>query len=55
MKHVRQGFTLLQIAGVALKLEKCSFFTNMIDYLKHVIRRRQLKIAPHTADKRKHH
>lgn len=33
-----------------MKLKKCTFFTNTIDYLGHVILLRRLKIASHTAD-----
>ena len=35
---VREVLTLLQAAGVSLKLRKCSFFETSVDYLGHVVR-----------------
>lgn len=45
--HVRQVLSLLQNAGVTLKVKKCRFITNTIGYLGHVIRPRRLKLASH--------
>lgn len=48
--HVRHVLTLLHDDGVILKLKKCRFFTDTIDYLSHVIRPRRSEIASHTTD-----
>lgn len=48
--QVRQVLTLLRNAGVTLKLRKCEFFTNSIDFLGHVIRPGQLEVSSHTVD-----
>ena len=48
--HVRSVLSLLADAGVTLKLKKCFFFTDKIDYLGHVIRPGKLQIAEHTTD-----
>lgn len=47
--HVEEVLTLLQGAGVALNLKTCFFFTDFINYLRHVLRRIRLDIANHTA------
>lgn len=48
--HVRHVLTLLNNAGVTLKLKKFTFFMDTIDYLGHVIRLKRLEIANHTAE-----
>ena len=46
IEHVKKVLMLLQDAGVTIKLRKCFFFTDNIDYLGHVIRPGTLEIAP---------
>lgn len=48
--RVKQVLTLLQKAPVMLKLRKCYFFTNKINYLRHVIWPQTIEIALHTND-----
>lgn len=48
--HVKQVSTLLHKPGVTLTLKKCRFYTNTMDYLKHVIWSRSPKIAQPTTD-----
>lgn len=48
--HVQHVLTLLNNARATLKLKKCKFFTDTIDYLGHVIRPRRLEIASHKTD-----
>lgn len=50
VNHFKHMLTLPQRAGVTSKLEKCSFFTDTINYLGHVIRPRRLMIDADTAD-----
>lgn len=50
IQYVEQVQTLLQHAGVTLKIEKCFFFMETIDSLEHVIRLRGLQSATHTAE-----
>ena len=38
LTHVREILTILKDAGFSLKLRKCSFFAQSVDYLGHVIR-----------------
>lgn len=54
--HVKQVLTLLHDAGVGvtLKLEKCDFFKNRINYLRHVIRPGRLEVSAHTIDAVRH-
>lgn len=42
IEYVRIVLSLLNSADVTLKIENCSFFTNIIDYLGHVVRSRRL-------------
>lgn len=42
--------TLEEEARVALELKKCSFFTNHIEYLRHVIKSSRLKVPNQTVD-----
>lgn len=48
--HVRDVLTALQNAGASLKLKKCSFFTQSVQYLGHVIRPGRLEMANTNAD-----
>lgn len=48
--QVCQVFDLLRDTELALKLKKCSFLSNTIDYLDHDIRLRRLKVALQTTD-----
>lgn len=48
--HVRHEVMILGDAGAALKLKKCDFFTDKIDYLGHVIFRRRLETASDKTD-----
>lgn len=43
-EHVQEVLTILQQAGVSLKLEKCKFFTSKVAYLGHVITPGKLSI-----------
>lgn len=45
---IKQVLSLFQDARVTLKLKKCSFFTEITDYLGHVAHLRGLEIATHT-------
>lgn len=47
---VRKVITLLNNAGVSLKLKKRRFFTEAIDYLRYIIRPRRLEISSHTTE-----
>ena len=47
-RDVAQILEVLQQAGVSLKLKKCSFFTDNIQYLGHVVRPGQLAVAEKT-------
>lgn len=49
-RHTREYLTLLSKTGVILKLKKCQFITEPIDYLGQLIRPRRLKHASHTTD-----
>lgn len=44
-KHFREVLTLLQSAGVSLKLPKCNFFETSVDYLGHVVRPGKVEVA----------
>lgn len=48
--HVKHVLPLLRHAGVILKLKKCKFLTETIDYMGHVTCPRRLKNASHTTD-----
>ena len=45
LKHVEQVLSVLRTAGLSLKLSKCNFFTDTVDYLGHVIRPGLLQVA----------
>ena len=44
IKHVDEVLSVLRSAGVSLKLKKCKFFTNAVEYLGHTIRPGRLEI-----------
>ena len=48
--HVQTVLQLLRDAGVSLKLAKCSFFDQSVDYLGHVIKPGKLEVASKTVD-----
>ncbi len=37
LRHVRDILQILKGAGLSLKLRKCNFFSDKVDYLGHVI------------------
>lgn len=43
--HVSTVLSLSKDAGVSLKLKKCSFFTDHVDFLGHIIRLGKLQVA----------
>jgi RNase H-like domain found in reverse transcriptase/Reverse transcriptase (RNA-dependent DNA polymerase) len=45
LAHVAEVLTLLGNAGLSLKLKKCHFFSETVDYLGHVIRPGRLGVA----------
>jgi hypothetical protein len=45
MRHVDEALTLLERAGLSLKLAKCQFFKDTVNYLGHVIRPGRLGVA----------
>jgi hypothetical protein len=45
LAHVAEVLTLLGNAGLSLKLNKCHFFSETVDYLGHVIRPGRLGVA----------
>ena len=45
LNHVNEILTLLRNAGVTLKLKKCDFFRNKVNYLGHVITPGKLSVA----------
>ena len=53
-RHVRTVLTLLQSAGISLKLKKCAFFTAAVDYLGHRIKPGKLEVASETCDAIRH-
>lgn len=50
IRHVDEVLTVLSDAGVSLKLKKCDFFTNRVDYLGHVIHPGKLEVASRNTD-----
>ena len=48
--HVRTVLSLLQKAGVTLRIDKCCFFSATVDYLGHVIHPRRLAVSKRTCD-----
>lgn len=49
MTHVGQALTILDNARLTVKLKKCSFFPEIIDYSRHVIRSGRLEVSDDTA------
>ena len=50
LEHVEQVLSALYEANITLKIKKCVFFSNMVNYLGHIIRPGQLEIDnAHTA------
>ncbi len=45
ISHVDAVLTLLERAGVSLKLSKCQFFKSSVDYLGHVVHPGKLSLA----------
>jgi RNase H-like domain found in reverse transcriptase/Reverse transcriptase (RNA-dependent DNA polymerase)/Integrase zinc binding domain/Integrase core domain/Chromo (CHRromatin Organisation MOdifier) domain len=45
LAHVDEALSLLRHAGLSLKLRKCRFFSEAVDYLGHVIRPGRLGVA----------
>jgi hypothetical protein len=45
LKHVNKALNILGKAGLSLKLIKCHFFKEAVDYLGHVIRPGKLAVA----------
>jgi hypothetical protein len=45
MRHVDEVLTLLENSGLSLKLAKCQFFKDTVNYLGHVIRPGRLGVA----------
>ena len=50
LRHVDEALTLLRNAGLSLKLGKCRFFSETVDYLGHVIRPGRLGVAEKNTD-----
>ena len=48
--HVQQVLKVLQDARLSLKLEKCNFFADSVDYFGHVIRSGLLAVAEKNTD-----
>jgi Reverse transcriptase (RNA-dependent DNA polymerase) len=45
LEYVHEALTLLGNSGLSLKLTKCHFFSDTVDYLRHVIRPGRLGVA----------
>jgi hypothetical protein len=45
LQHVNEALTLLGNSGLSLKLKKCHFFSDTVDYLGHVLRPGRLGVA----------
>ena len=50
IQHVDEVLSAIQAAGVSLKLRKCKFFSNSVDYLGHVITPGKLHVATTNTD-----
>lgn len=50
IEHVRRVLALLHDTVITLRLKKCKFFRETIDYLGRVIRPKRLMIASHATD-----
>lgn len=51
--HVRRVLSILKNAVMTLKLKKCRFFAETIDYLEQILRSRRFEKASHTTDARR--
>ncbi|CAN8076105.1 unnamed protein product [Agarophyton chilense] len=49
-RHVKKVLTILQDAGVTLKLRKCAFFKASVNYLGHAVLPGKLKVAIRTTN-----
>ena len=54
LKHVQEILQCLEDAGFSLKLKKCDFFKNEVDYLGHVVMPGKLAVAQRTIEAVKH-
>jgi Reverse transcriptase (RNA-dependent DNA polymerase) len=50
LRHVDEALALLREAGLSLKLAKCHFFKDTVDYFGHVIRPGRLGVAENNTD-----
>lgn len=50
ISHNRTVLSLLYKAGFRLSLKKCNFYTEMIDFLEHVIRPGKLELPDHPTE-----
>ena len=44
VEHVREVFTALRGAGVSLKAQKCHLFQEEVEYLGHIVGRKEVKV-----------
>ena len=52
--HLKEVLQLLHQAGITLKLKKCQFFQDKVEYLGHIIQPGQLRVNSHTTEGLKH-
>lgn len=50
LDHLKEVLDLLKNAGMKIKLKKCFFFVNRIEYLGQVTRPNYLEVAPQETD-----
>lgn len=50
INHIQAILSLIEGAGVTLKLEKCALFTNKIDYFGHFMQSGRLEVTNLTTD-----
>lgn len=50
LRHIEELHKLLNYYGMTIKLKKCSFFGENIDYLSHVIAPSKLQVATKTTE-----
>ena len=48
IQHVDEVLTILRNAGISLKLRKCEFFQQKVNYLGHVILQNKLVLAKYS-------
>ena len=46
LSHIRKVFEKLRNAHLSMKLSKCHFFTKEIQYLKHILRTKGIRLLP---------